>query len=70
MRVINITVEELENPGCNNGNYPEYTVTFDTGENLSGITCRCGNGCSGTDRLPKVGQEFTSWNDFQEYTET
>ena len=69
MKVTNIIIEELKNAGCNNGQYPEYTVTFDTGETYSGITCNCGNGCSGTDRLPKIGQQFQSYEDWREYAE-
>jgi hypothetical protein len=43
-------VECIDNPGCNNGNYLTYTVTNQRGQVVaSGITCRCGRGCSGTD---------------------
>ena len=60
MKVIHIEIEDLPNAGCNNGNYPEYTIVFDTGLRVQGITCRCGNGCSGTDRIPDLGQFFAS----------
>ena len=43
-------VEHLENSGCTNGNYPAYEVLDEEGNVVqSGITCRCGRGCSGTD---------------------
>ena len=58
MKVTNVFVEELENAGCNNGNYPEFTATLEDGTVVTGVTCRCGNGCSGTERLPKVGEEW------------
>lgn len=48
LKVKTLEIENLENAGCNNGNYPTFTaVTFD-GKQISGITCRCGSGCSGT----------------------
>lgn len=64
IKVVEVEVEELENPGCNNGNYPRYMVTFDDGTAYSGITCRCGKGCAGTERLPKIGEEFADLDEF------
>ena len=52
IKVINLHIEDLENEGCNNGNYPHWTgVNAETGEKISGQTCRCLAGCSGLDRL-------------------
>ena len=49
---MKVEIMKIDNPGCNNGNYPEYRVVGKDGMILSsGITCRCGAGCSGTDRL-------------------
>lgn len=72
LKIIKIEIEEIENPGCNNGNYPEYTIYFDNGEKYSGVTCRCGAGCSGTDciRDLEVGMEFDSIEDFEEFIES
>lgn len=69
MKIIRIEVEELENAGCNNGNYPEYVAYFDNGEKYTGVTCRCGAGCSGTDCIRDlvIGMEFDSIEDFEEY---
>lgn len=45
-----------ENAGCNNGNYPLWSgIDAETGNPLNGLTCRCGNGCSGTDRIVSDG---------------
>lgn len=45
-----IWVEPIESAGCSNGNYPAYEVLDEAGNVVqSGITCRCGRGCSGTD---------------------
>lgn len=67
MKVKNIYIEDLQDAGCNNGNYPRYIVEFDNGHTHAGITCRCGSGCSNTNRLPEDGQEFDSINDFLAY---
>lgn len=67
LEIINVQVEELENAGCNNGNYPEYSVKTSDGQIFHGITCRCGSGCSCTDRLPSVGMVFQSDEEFEEF---
>lgn len=52
INIIGVEIEIIENPGCNNGNYPKWagTNTY-TGHKVSGKTCNCLCGCSGTDRL-------------------
>lgn len=60
IKVTDIQVEDLENAGCNNGNYPRVTITLDTGEVLEGHTCGCTRGCSRTWCLPKAGNWFKS----------
>lgn len=70
MRVVDVWVESIEDAGCTNGNYPAYEVTFNTGDVCCGTTCRCGNGCSGTDRLPVMGQIFRDWDALTEYLES
>lgn len=71
IKIRRIEVEDLENAGCNNGNYPEYTVYFDNGEKYNGVTCRCGAGCSGMDRICKLrnGMDFESMDDFVDFVE-
>lgn len=66
MKITNIEYQETSNAGCNNGNYIPYTVTFDNGEVYESETCRCGNGCSGTDRTNhlEIGMEFANWDEF------
>ena len=64
IKIIDFMIEELENEGCNNGNYPHYAVKFNDGTMYSGRTCRCGRGCSNTDQLPGLNQEFKSYADF------
>lgn len=47
---FSLWLEDLENPGCSNGNYPRYEIRDREGRVVqSGLTCRCGRGCSGTD---------------------
>ena len=46
-----VIVEALQDAGCNNGRYPGYKVVSDGKVVATGITCRCGRGCSGTDDL-------------------
>ena len=67
--IKSIEIEEIENAGCNNGNYPEYTVYFSNGEKYTSITCRCLKGCSGTDRIIglKPGMCFASIEDFEDF---
>ncbi len=48
MQVKSLEIEDLDNAGCNNGNYPIFrAITFNDQE-IAGITCRCGRGCSNT----------------------
>ncbi|WP_054697719.1 hypothetical protein [Syntrophomonas palmitatica] len=52
MKIINLEIMSIENPGCNNGNYPPWIgVKAETGEVVTGQTCNCLAGCSGQDRL-------------------
>jgi len=65
IKVIGIAVEEEDNPGCNNGNYPHFRMALNCDGRLEfydGNTCRCHKGCSNTDRLPSEGQVFTNMN--------
>lgn len=70
LKIMDIEMLELENgePGCNNGNYPEYVVTFDNGETYEGITCACGRGCAGTDCIAhlRIGSTFEDMDEFRE----
>ena len=70
--IKSIEIMELENAGCNNGNYPEYTVYFTKGEKYTGRTCRCLSGCSGTDciRDLETGMSFDSIEDFENFIES
>ena len=70
--IKSIEIMELENAGCNNGNYPEYTVFFTNGEKYTGMTCRCLSGCSGTDciRDLETGMGFDSIEDFENFIES
>ena len=61
IKFVKITEAETDNPGCNNGNYPEWEGILSSGETVCGITCRCGNGCSNTDCLPFVGETYAHW---------
>lgn len=70
LKVLNIEVEDLPNAGCNNGNYPEFTLIYsDNGhiDSLTGITCGCGCGCSNTCRLPKIGEKFANKAELDDY---
>ena len=69
VKVKSVKVLDMENIGCNNGNYPTYIVTFTNGNQASGITCRCQNGCSNTDILPTVGMIFESEQDLRKWQE-
>jgi hypothetical protein len=52
VEIVEYREEEMENAGCNNGNYPEWAgLDAETGDALSGDTCRCHSGCSGTDQI-------------------
>lgn len=55
---LSLWVEDIDNPGCTNGNYPEYEIRTTSGDVVyAGVTCRCGRGCSGTDCIRD------DWND-------
>lgn len=71
LKITKIEVETLENAGCNNGNYPEYTLYFENGKTYTGITCRCHAGCSGTDNIRniKVGMEFADFEEIDEFVQ-
>ena len=50
-----LVIEELENAGCNNGNYPKYEIQNEKGETIKkGITCNCHKGCSNTDNVSYI----------------
>lgn len=51
LEVKTLEIENLENAGCNNGNYPHYTSCTLGGHIISGITCNCGRGCHGMDQV-------------------
>lgn len=48
VQVESLEIENLENAGCNNGNYPLFTAKTVDGEIIHGMTCSCGAGCSNT----------------------
>lgn len=49
--MLTIKIENLHRAGCNNGNYPQYEIWENGKLVYSGFTCRCENGCSGTDSI-------------------
>lgn len=51
LRINNFKIETLDNPGCNNGNYPIWEGVTEAGEAIGGQTCRCWKGCHGLDQL-------------------
>lgn len=63
MKIKNVFIHSDRESGCNNGNYPECEIVTDDGRIYKGITCACGRGCSGTDRVPEIGDEFGSEQD-------
>lgn len=67
IKVLGVTVEAMENAGCNNGNYPHVEIELSNGETLRGYTCRCGRGCSNTWRLPDVGAQFDSTDELYRF---
>ena len=63
VKILNVEVEDLENAGCNNGNYPHYEISYDNNgktETIQGMTCGCLRGCSNTDWIEgiKVGDTY------------
>lgn len=60
VEIKKIYVDDVENLGCTNGVHTPYEIILDDGRKVTGETCRCGNGCCGADRLPKVGNLFTN----------
>lgn len=47
---MKLYIENLQNAGCTNGQYPSYEVRDDAGNIVKvGKTCRCRKGCSNTD---------------------
>ena len=65
--VKSVEVENLENAGCNNGNYPKMIVYFYSGSKYIGQTCNCGKGCNGNDRCPSINMRFNNMEDFINY---
>lgn len=65
-------VECLEEPGCTNGHYPAYELRDSEGNVvLSGVTCRCGRGCSNTDCIrDDWGDHDTVLEDFRTDVDT
>ena len=50
-----LLVSDIDNPGCNNGNYPAWKLTDPDGNTvLGGHTCACGRGCANTDCIYDV----------------
>lgn len=68
VKVISIIVDDIENRGCNNGNYPGCTIYTNVGK-FHGKTCACQRGCSNTWCLPAKGEEFESEDVFWDYVE-
>ncbi len=67
IEIFNLEIERLENPGCNNGNYPRWRGQDEHGNNIGGVTCRCTRGCSGTDRLAlEDGRDYLIIYDWDE----
>lgn len=67
IKVADVDVAYYDDAGCNNGRYQPVTIRLSNGEKVYGITCRCGRGCSNTDRLPQIGMEFESINALNDY---
>lgn len=64
IKILGIEVEDMDNAGCNNGNYPMITIKTNHGD-WHGDTCNCGKGCSGTWNISnlEVGMEFANDNE-------
>ena len=67
LTVKSIGIEKLDQAGCNNGNYPAYTIELSDGIIISGLTCRCQSGCSNTDKLPPINSKFNDLDDLMRY---
>ena len=67
MKIVKIDIEQLENAGCSNGNYPKYTIFMDNGFKAHGRTCNCGRGCSGQDITPSIHAEFEDMIELTNY---
>ena len=61
-KVISVSIERLDNAGCNNGNYPHAEITLSNGESFTIQVCSCGHGCSNTDVCPEIGQIYQEEN--------
>ena len=48
---IRIEKDNIQNAGCNNGNYPSYAMYLGSMKIKSGTTCGCGRGCANTDSI-------------------
>ena len=70
LKVKDIIIERVDNAGCNNGNYPKVSIVLGSGETLTGRTCNCNRGCSGTWCLPRIGCVFADMDDLHEYLDT
>lgn len=55
MILKSLKIEEMENKGCDNGNYPSFTTMGVNGKMYSGKVCRCQNGCSNTTKIYREG---------------
>ena len=71
VRVTRLEIEEIDDPGCNNGHYPAYKLTYVYKGNeheISGSTCRCRKGCSNTDCVADLeGRTFPSVKALYDY---
>jgi hypothetical protein len=70
IKVLSIDIEDMDNAGCNNGNYPEFLMKYSDNGKISsfeGLTCACRKGCSGTMRVPEVGDTFKDEEALFEY---
>lgn len=73
-----IIVEDMENEGCTNGNYPFFSLIYSTKAGkgkryytISGQTCRCQNGCSGTQRIADLSAgNVMTLKELQDYMES
>lgn len=69
IKVKSVTIEDLGNAGCNNGNYPKVTVHTTNGD-YHGLTCNCNRGCSNTWNVSGIeGKEFPDEEELLEYLE-